>query len=88
MGWITDVNAVGQDYSLTSTLLWCGIIVGEPVVSPHSLSLPGHALKDSLQANQFVRRLPLGKLLAGGIFIWSAVRDTPHPLTSKLITSF
>ncbi|KZO90461.1 MFS general substrate transporter, partial [Calocera viscosa TUFC12733] len=55
MGWQADVGAVGQDYSLTSTLLWCGIIVGEPI------------------ANQCVRRLPLGKLLSGGIFIWSAL---------------
>ena len=30
MGWIKDVHATGQDYSLTTTVLWCGIIVGEP----------------------------------------------------------
>lgn len=33
MGWIHDVGAVGQDYSLTGTLLWCGIIFGEPLVN-------------------------------------------------------
>ncbi|ORY31060.1 major facilitator superfamily domain-containing protein [Naematelia encephala] len=55
MGWQADVGAVGQDYSLTGTLLWCGIVLGEPF------------------ANQAVRRFPLGKLLSGGIFIWSAL---------------
>ncbi|WWC58155.1 uncharacterized protein I303_100690 [Kwoniella dejecticola CBS 10117] len=33
MGWIQDVNAAGNDYALTSTLLWCGIIVGEPIAN-------------------------------------------------------
>ena len=33
MGWQTDVNAKGQDYALTSTIFWCGLIVGEPLVS-------------------------------------------------------
>ncbi|KAI9631747.1 major facilitator superfamily domain-containing protein [Dioszegia hungarica] len=33
MGWIQDVNAQGQDYALTSTMLWIGIIVGEPLVN-------------------------------------------------------
>lgn len=33
MGWQTDVGAVGQDYALTTTFLWGGIIVGEPVVN-------------------------------------------------------
>lgn len=32
MGWIDDVGAVGQDYALTSTFLWIGIIAGEPIV--------------------------------------------------------
>ena len=32
MGWQKDVGAVGQDYALTSTFLWAGIIVGEPLV--------------------------------------------------------
>lgn len=32
MGWIDDVGAKGQDYALTNTVLWCGIILGEPVV--------------------------------------------------------
>jgi hypothetical protein len=33
MGWQADVGAVGQDYALTSTMLYVGIIVGEPIVS-------------------------------------------------------
>jgi hypothetical protein len=33
MGWIPDVGAQGQDYALTFTLLWVGIICGEPIVS-------------------------------------------------------
>jgi hypothetical protein len=32
MGWQADVGAVGQDYALTSTMLWIGIIIGEPIV--------------------------------------------------------
>lgn len=27
------MKAVGQDYALTSTMLWIGIIVGEPIVN-------------------------------------------------------
>jgi len=61
MGWIHDVDAKGQEYAMTSTILWCGIILGEPF------------------ANQLIRRLPMAKLLAGGIFIWSIVRIAlPH----------
>ena len=48
-------NTQGQDYALTSTLLWIGIIVGEPIV------------------NQFIRRLPVAKVLAISIMVWSAV---------------
>ncbi|RSH86801.1 uncharacterized protein EHS24_005074 [Apiotrichum porosum] len=55
MNWITDVGAVGQDYALTTTVLWCGIILAEPF------------------ANQLIRRLPMAKLLAGGIVIWSVL---------------
>ncbi|WVR03573.1 hypothetical protein IAU60_000565 [Kwoniella sp. DSM 27419] len=33
MGWIQDVGAVGNQYALTSTLLWCGIIAGEPIAN-------------------------------------------------------
>lgn len=33
MGWINDVGAVGQDYALTGTFLWIGIMAGEPIVS-------------------------------------------------------
>jgi hypothetical protein len=36
MGWQADVGAKGQDYALTSTFLWIGIIVGEPIVSASS----------------------------------------------------
>ena len=32
MGWQADVHAKGQDYALTSTFLYVGIIAGEPVV--------------------------------------------------------
>ena len=55
MGWIKDVNAVGQDYALTSTLFWCGLIIGQPIV------------------NQFIRRLPVAKVLALSMLVWSAV---------------
>ena len=33
MGWLEDINAQGQDYALTSTVMWIGILVGEPIVS-------------------------------------------------------
>lgn len=33
MGWQQDVGAVGQDYALTSTFLWAGVIVGEPIIN-------------------------------------------------------
>ena len=32
MGWQKDVGAAGQDYALTSTIFYCGIICGEPLV--------------------------------------------------------
>jgi hypothetical protein len=33
MGWLEDVGAQGQDYALTSTVLWIGLVIGNPVVS-------------------------------------------------------
>lgn len=33
MGWQEHVGAKGQDYALTSTFLWVGIIAGEPIVN-------------------------------------------------------
>jgi hypothetical protein len=33
MGWLDDVKAKGQDYAMTSTVLYIGIIIGEPIVS-------------------------------------------------------
>ncbi|WWC69813.1 uncharacterized protein I206_103756 [Kwoniella pini CBS 10737] len=33
MGWIEDVGASGQDYALTSTVLWIGLVAGNPVAS-------------------------------------------------------
>jgi len=33
MGWLEDINAQGQDYALTSTVMWIGILAGEPIVS-------------------------------------------------------
>lgn len=35
MGWQADVHAKGQDYALTSTFLYVGIIAGEPLVRVH-----------------------------------------------------
>ena len=32
MGWKTDVGAVGNDYALATTVFYCGIVVGEPLV--------------------------------------------------------
>ena len=61
MGWDKDVGAKGQDYALTSTLLWAGFIVGEPLV------------------NQFIRRLPVAKVLAISMVTWSAVSGAQYP---------
>jgi hypothetical protein len=33
MGWLPDIGAQGQNYALTSTILWIVIIAGEPIVS-------------------------------------------------------
>jgi hypothetical protein len=33
MGWQEDVGAKGQDFAMTSTVMWIGIIAGEPLVS-------------------------------------------------------
>ena len=33
MGWLNDVHASGQDFSLTTTILWCGIILAEPLAN-------------------------------------------------------
>ena len=42
MGWQEDVGAKGQDFAMTSTVMWIGIIAGEPLVGrSHSMSDPG-----------------------------------------------
>ena len=66
MGWQNDVGAEGQDYALTSTFLWIGIIIGEPIVS----TLVYIA---DVQANQFARRFPAAKVLGYSMVVWSAV---------------
>lgn len=39
MGWQEDVGAKGQDFAMTSTVMWIGIIAGEPLVGrSHSMS--------------------------------------------------
>ncbi|WOO79996.1 putative transporter [Vanrija pseudolonga] len=40
MGWLQDINAKGQDYALTSTFMWIGIIVGEPLANQAVRRLP------------------------------------------------
>lgn len=32
MGWLDDVHAKDQDFAWTSTIMWIGIICGEPLV--------------------------------------------------------
>ena len=32
MGWQEDVGAEGQDFALTSTVLWIGLVAGNPIV--------------------------------------------------------
>jgi len=36
MGWQEDVGAKGQDFAMTSTVMWIGIIAGEPLVCSHA----------------------------------------------------
>ncbi|OCF31218.1 hypothetical protein I316_07187 [Kwoniella heveanensis BCC8398] len=40
MGWQESVGAKGQDYALTSTMLWAGIIAGEPIANQLVRKLP------------------------------------------------
>lgn len=40
MGWQDDVHAKGQEYGLTSSLHWCGLIVGEPLANQLVRKLP------------------------------------------------
>ena len=42
MGWLPDIGTQGQDYALTSTILWIGIIAGEPLVSYHWCDLQSY----------------------------------------------
>jgi hypothetical protein len=85
MGWQTDVGAVGNDYALSGTFLWCGIIAGEPFVRQVDLNTFAETA-DHAQANQLTRRLPLGKLLGSAMLIWSiasliACSSANNPLT-------
>lgn len=73
MGWQNDVGAVGQDYALTSTMLWIGIIIGEPIVSAGPMWRSLMRVANLPQANQFVRRLPVAKVLGFAMIIWSTV---------------
>lgn len=64
MGWQKDVGAKGQDYALTSTFLWIGIIVGEPLVSftGQILTIELHLTVSSDHSDQSIRAsLPRGK---------------------------
>jgi hypothetical protein len=79
MGWQTDVGAVGNDYALSATFLWCGIIAGEPFVRQVDLNT-------FAETNQLTRPLPLGKLLGSDMLIWSiasliACSSANNPLT-------
>ena len=40
MGWPQDLKMKGQDYALTSTFLWVGIIIGEPIVNQFIRKFP------------------------------------------------
>lgn len=33
MGWLEDTGAQGQDYAFTSTYMWIGFIIGEPIAT-------------------------------------------------------
>jgi hypothetical protein len=69
MGWLGHVGAQGQDYALTSTLLWIGIIVGEPLVRKDRL----FQFVSNTQVNQCIRKFPVAKVLGGSMVIWSVV---------------
>jgi hypothetical protein len=71
MGWQTNVGAKGQDFALTSTFLWCGIIAGEPIVraspSTHAdqirrlmLMGPGKPIRSTTSSRQTPRRIHPG----------------------------
>jgi hypothetical protein len=69
MGWITDVGAKGQDYALTSTFLWIGIIIGEPIVrqpceSDRKLSFLGQSMYSQVPRGEGARWIH-GRLVSG-----------------------
>lgn len=70
MGWRQDVGAQGQDYAMTGTMLWIGIMCGEPFVSD-SITLRRFIAND--QAAQLVRRFPIAKMLSCTMVTWTAV---------------
>lgn len=79
MGWRKNVGAVGQDYALTSTFLYVGIIIGEPIVSHHLGTVNrSPLLTDPRQVNQCIRRFPVAKILGYSMVCWTAVRSLQH----------
>lgn len=38
MGWMEDVGADSDSYGRTSSWFWVGVIIGEPIVCPLSLT--------------------------------------------------
>jgi hypothetical protein len=88
MGWQADVGAKGQDYALTSTFLWIGIIVGEPIVSakrecwePSLMIKTGQPVRPSPASRQGARHLDgdldSGRWFSRGVGRWGSA----HSLT-------
>jgi hypothetical protein len=72
MGWQTHVGAVGQDYALTSTM-WVPVIFGVEIALTLRLWI-GIIIGEPI-VNQFVRRLPVAKVLG-----YSVSRCPPYLL--------
>lgn len=66
MGWLNDVQAVGQDYALTSTVMYAGMMLGEPIVSAASSAqsacadIPGIANDSTMACSQDPLRIDVG----------------------------
>jgi hypothetical protein len=66
----------GQDYALTSTFVWIGIIVGAPIFTP--LCVCVFTVKGEFPANRAIQVFPAAKLLGASMIIWGLVRRFPY----------
>ncbi|WVQ66271.1 uncharacterized protein L199_004450 [Kwoniella botswanensis] len=77
MGWLEDVNASGQDYALSSTVLWIGLVAGNPVASQLIRRFP------------VAKVLAASMLVWTGLAFWlTFTLDVPQILANRAILGF